>query len=107
MLSIVEEGLQHLYDSTYVTEYSVLLGMRRELSQHICLILRGVNDCTTPIAINTQLSGTRGRPQMIVNVELVELLRGCGYTWNEIYANKQDNYLEETKGSWSLCTKVH
>ena len=88
MLTIVEEGLQLLQDSTYITEHSILRGMRRELSQHIRLILHGVNDSTAPpiaiYPIHLQLSGRRGRPRIIVNVELVELLRGCGYTWNEI-----------------------
>ena len=35
MLMIVEEGLQYLDDSSYVTEYCMLRGMRRELTQHI------------------------------------------------------------------------
>ena len=69
-----------------MAEHSVLHGMRRELSQHIRLIIHGVNDSTAPpiaiYPIHMQLSGSRGRPKIIVNVELVELLRGCGYTWN-------------------------
>ena len=88
MLSIVEEGMQLLEGTTYITEQSILRGMRRELSQHIRLILHCVNDSTAPpiaiYPIHTQLSGSRGRPKIIVNVELVELLRGCGCTWNEI-----------------------
>ena len=86
-LSIVEEGVQLLQGTIYVAEHSVLCGMRRELSQHIRLIIHGVNDSTAPpiaiYPIHMQLSGSRGRPKIIVNVEL-ELLRGCGYTWNEI-----------------------
>ena len=88
MLTVVEEGLQLLQDSTYVTEYSIVRGMRRELSLHIRLILHGVNDSTAPpiamFPIHVQSSSSRGRPRILVNVELVELLRGCGYTWNEI-----------------------
>ena len=87
-LSIVEEGVQLLQGTTYVAEHSVLRGMRRKLSQHIRLIIHGVNDSTAPpiaiYPIHMQLSGSRGRPKIIVNVELVELLRGCGCTWNEI-----------------------
>ena len=48
MLTIVEEGLQLLQDSTYITEHSILGGMHRELLQHIRLILHGVNDSTAP-----------------------------------------------------------
>ena len=81
-LSIVEEGVQLLQGTTYVAEHSVLRGMRRELSQHIRLIIHGVNDSTAPpiaiYPIHMQLSGSCGRPKIIVNVELVELLRGCG-----------------------------
>lgn len=88
MLMIVEEGLQYLDDSSYVTEYCMLRGMRRELTQHIRLILHGVNDCTVPpialFPVSTQSSRSRGRPRVIVNVDLVELLRSCGYTWTEI-----------------------
>ena len=93
MLTIVEEGLQLLQDGTYITEHSILRGMLRELSQHICLILHGVNDSTAPpiaiYPIHVQLSESRGRPRIIMNVELVELLRGCGYTWNEIADDMQ------------------
>ena len=81
-------GLQLLQDSAFVTEYSIVRGMRRELSLHIHLILHGVNDSTAPpisiLPIHVQWSGRRGRPRIVVNVDLVELLRGCGYTWNEI-----------------------
>jgi hypothetical protein len=30
-----------------------------------------------------EYTGSRGRPKLIVNVDAVELLRSCGYTWNE------------------------
>ena len=86
-MSIVEEGMQLLQGTTYVAEHCCMW-MRRELSQHICLIIHSVNDSTAPpiaiYPIQMQLSGSRGRPKIIVNVELVKLLRGCGYTWNEI-----------------------
>ena len=67
---------------------TVLRGIRRELLQHFRLIMHGVNDSTAPpiviYPIHMQLSGSRGQPKIIVNVELVELLKGCGCTWNEI-----------------------
>lgn len=88
MLSIVEEGLQLLRMSVHETEYSLLLGMRRDLSRHLRLLLYGFNDCTVPsIAISTyslQYSGAAGRPRIIVNIDTVEFLRSCGYTWNQV-----------------------
>ena len=48
----------------------------------------GVDEHTVPpIALypyHTILSGLRGRPRIVINVEHVELLRSCGYTWNEV-----------------------
>ena len=29
-------------------------------------------------------SHSRGRPRFIINLDQVELLRSCGYTWNEV-----------------------
>lgn len=88
MLSIVEEGIQVLWMSAHETEYSLLLGVLRDLSRHLCLLLYGFNDCTVPpIAISTyslQYSGTAGRPKIIVNIDTVEFLRSCGYTWNQV-----------------------
>ena len=87
MLSIVEEGLQLLRMSVHETEYSLLLGMRRDLSRHLRLLLYGFNDCTVPpIAISTyslQYSDAAGRPRIRVNIDTVEFLRSCGYTWNQ------------------------
>ena len=96
-MSIIEEGVQLLQGTTYVDEHSVLRGMRRELLQHIRLIIHGVNDSTAPpiaiYPIHMQLSRSRGQPKVIMNVEL-ELLRGCGYTWNEIADAMQMNRME-------------
>ena len=81
-MSIVEEGVQLLQGTTYAVEHSV----------------HGVNDSTAPpitiYPIHMQLSGSRGRPKVIVNVELVDLSRGCGYTWNEIADAMQMNRME-------------
>ena len=48
MLIIIEEGMQLFSESAYVTEYSLLCCMRRDLTQHLRLLLYGVNDCTIP-----------------------------------------------------------
>ena len=88
MLSVVEEGIQLLCMSVHETEHSLLLGIRRDLSRHLRLLLYGFNDCTVPpIAISTyslQYSGAAGRPRIIVNIDTVEFLRSCGYTWNQV-----------------------
>ena len=88
MLAIVEEGMQLLSESSFITEYSLLHRMRRDLSQHLRLLLYGVNDCTIPpVALYPciqEYSGSRGRPKMIINIDAVELLRSCGYMWNEV-----------------------
>ena len=86
VLVIVEEGMQLLLGSFYVTEYSLLTRMRRDLMQHLRLLLYGVNDCTIPpVALCLQeYTGLRGRPKIVINIDSVELLRSCGYTWNEV-----------------------
>ena len=88
MLSVVEEGIQLLSTSVYVTEHSLLLGMRTNLSRHLRLLLYGFNDCTVPpIAISSYsllYSGSAGRPRITVNIDTVELLRSCGYTWIQV-----------------------
>ena len=52
------------------------------------MIVYGVDEYTVPpVALypyNTIRSGGRGRPQIVLNVEHVKLLRSCGYTWNEV-----------------------
>ena len=48
VLVVVEEGLQLLLGSFYVTEYSLLSRMHRDVMQHLCSLLYGVNDCTVP-----------------------------------------------------------
>lgn len=89
MLSSVEEGIQLLSTSVYVAEYSLLQGIRTNLSRHLRLLLYGFNDCTVPpIAITSyslQYSGAAGRPRIAVNIDTVELL-SCGYTWNQVEA---------------------
>ena len=62
--------------------------MHQDLSQHLRLLLYSVNDCTVPpVAVYPCMqdySGARGRPKLIVNIDAVELLRGCGYTCFEV-----------------------
>ena len=85
---VVEEYAQLLESTIYHTELSLLHTMRYNLSQSLRLIVYGVDEHTIPpIALypyHTLVSGVRGRPQIVRSVEHVELLRSCGYTWNEV-----------------------
>ena len=62
--------------------------MRRDVTQHLRLLLYGVNDATIPpVALYPCVqiyTGLRGRPRVFINIESIELLRSCGYTWNEV-----------------------
>ena len=88
MLVIVEEGMQLLSESSFITEYNLLYRMRRDLSQHLRLLTYGVNDCTVPpVALYPCMqayTGSRGRPKLTICIDAVELLRSSGYTWNEV-----------------------
>lgn len=88
MLITVEEGVQVLSEGDYITEHNLLCRMRSNLGKHLRLILYGVNDCTVPpVGIYDtvkEYTGLRGRPKIVVNIESVELLRSCGYTWKEV-----------------------
>ena len=87
-LLILEEGIQLLSTSEYVSEHSLLLGMRADLSKYLRLMLYGFNDCTVPpVAIasrSVHYSGNRGRPRIVINLDRIELLRSCGYTWTQV-----------------------
>lgn len=62
--------------------------MHQILSRNLRILVYGVNECTVPLLAlypSYQIrSGGRGRPRVVINVEHVELLRSCGYTWNEV-----------------------
>ena len=73
-LSVVEEGVRATSPRHYICSRTLCSTWNAENCR---LIIHGVNDSTAP---HMQLSGSGGRPRIIVNVELVELLRGCGYT---------------------------
>jgi len=46
------------------------------------IIQYGYNDCTIPQVVisSTSLHYTR-RPKILLSLDIVELLRSCGYTW--------------------------
>ena len=41
MLSVMEEGIQLLSASVHTAEHSILLGMHRDLSHHLCVLVHG------------------------------------------------------------------
>ena len=88
MIVIVEECTQLLESTNYHAEVSLLHNMHHSLSQCLRLLVYGVNEHTVPpLSLYPSYrvhSGDRGRPRMVINVEHVELLRSCGYTWKEV-----------------------
>ena len=52
--TLVEEGIQLLVSSSYVSEHSLLSRIHSSLTQYLHLLVYGVNDCTIPpIAIKS------------------------------------------------------
>lgn len=88
-IAIVEEGIQILQETVHVGEVQLLSSMNREASRYIRELSCGHNDCTIPpIGIVPYIvehgSGLVGRPRIVVNLEQVDFLRSCGYTWEEV-----------------------
>ena len=83
VLSNVEELMQ------YVGMDGRLIQLRSHIRQCLRRLQPFLNTCTLPvdgIADPTELrqTGRRGRPSLPVNVDQVEMLRGIGYTWDEV-----------------------
>lgn len=93
-LTIVEEGINYLSTSSlFSAENALLSTFRTSLAMCVRILQYGKNDCTVPpVSIPSatlHYSGFRGRPTILLNLETVELLRGSGYTWNEIAGSLQ------------------
>ncbi len=88
MLVILEEGIQLLSSSTYGTEFSILEDMWKNLVHYLHLMIYGFNDTTIPpvnvLPYSLHHSGSVGRPTIILNFEMIELMRTSGYTWTEV-----------------------
>ena len=89
VLGTLEEGIHLLVSSSYVSEHSLLSRMHNSLTQYLRLLIYGVNDCTIPpIAIGSYVlqhsNNSVGRPKIQLNLDNVEFLRGCGYTWSQV-----------------------
>ncbi len=102
MLVILEEGIQLLSSSTYGTEFSTLEEMWKNLVHYLRLMIYGFNDTTIPpvnvLPYSLHHSGRSvGRPTIILNFEMIELMRTSGYTWTECIGNKSNNCLEKTE----------
>ena len=88
-LVILEEGIQMLQESRHSGDVQVLSSMHQNVVRYMRQLIYGYDNCTIPAVgiqpyqINLH-SGNVGRPRLLVNVEQVELLRGCGYTWGEV-----------------------
>lgn len=93
-LNIVEEGM-HLLSQTpiFSTEYVLLSTFRTSLTRCIRMLQYGHNDCTIPPVyiqpFTLHYTGSQGTPIIVLNLEIVELLKGCGYTWSEIASSLQ------------------
>lgn len=87
-LTTIEEGIQLLSTSSYESEHSLLIALRSDLSSFLRIFMYGFNDCTVPpTAISSyslHYSGHPGRQRIVLNLEAIEFLRSCGYTWNEV-----------------------
>ena len=88
-LLIIEEGIQLLLPlSVYSADHSVLVKFRTNLSRCLRLLQYGFNDCTVPpvsiLSRSLERFGCVGRPRLSVNIDAVEFLRNCRYTWDQV-----------------------
>ena len=88
-LSVIEEGIQLMEGSPYDNDIHLLSSIRREGIKLIREIVLGTNDCTMPpVAVHpfriVCRTGAAGRPRTILNIDQVELMRTCGYKWEDI-----------------------
>ena len=86
-ISILEEGIQLTRCALYTSENQFLCSLRQEgvrlLREGVC----GVNECTLPVVGVTPFKihcGSIGRPRILINVELVDMLRSAGFSWEEV-----------------------
>lgn len=88
-LVTIEEGIQLLLPlPVYSTDHSILVRFRTILSRSLRLLQYGFNDCTVPpvsiLLCSSEYFGSVGRPRLSVNIDAVEFLRNCGYTWDQV-----------------------
>lgn len=87
-LHTLEQGMQLLSQPGYENEHSLLSRFYSNICRYIRTLQYGFNDCTVPpvyVPSHTlHHTGLPGRPKILLNIDTVELLRSCGYTWNQI-----------------------
>ena len=88
-LNVIEEGIQLMEGLQYDDDICLLSSIRREGIKLIREIVLGTNDCTMPpVAVHPFRiicrTGAAGRPRVILNIDQVELMRTCGYKWEDI-----------------------
>ena len=79
-LNNVEEGMHLLLPTPlFSTDYALLSTFHTSISCCIRMLQYGRNDCTTPPifipSFTLYYSGSRGRPMILLNLEMVELLK--------------------------------
>lgn len=86
-IATIEEAIQVL-DESYSEEHVLLSSLREEAIRLVRVTVCGNNDCTIPaVAVapyQVLHTGLVGRPKVLVNVDLVELLKSANFTWQEI-----------------------
>lgn len=87
-LLILEEGMQLLSLPAFESEYMLLSRFRSSITRCIRIMQYGYNDCTVPPIVLSSYTlhhtGLPGRPKIILNIDTIELLRHCGYTWCQV-----------------------
>ena len=82
-LLILEERMQLLSSSVFESGYILLSRFRSSIMQCI----RTMQYAVPPIVLssyNLHYTGLPGRPKIVLNIDTVEFLRHCGYTWCEV-----------------------
>lgn len=86
-ISILEEGIQLTSCPMYATDNQLLCSMRQEGVRLLRVGVCGENECTLPVVGVAPFKlhcGNVGRPRLLINIELVDMLRSAGFTWEEV-----------------------
>ncbi len=79
--------LEHSTRIRFSVKLQLLSIVQQKRGRLIRQMLYGFDDCTIPPIGNHCVSvryGHAGRPLLAVNIELIEFLRNCGYTWQQL-----------------------
>ncbi len=90
VLKSLEDAIQNLGGFTcYEEDVQTLHHLRLQARRFHHILVASVNSCSVTSselsAIRSVAStGLAGRPRFLINIEQIELLRGCNFTWEEI-----------------------